>query len=513
MNFKVLSGSSSWLAIVGASFFWSWMDRAMFGDSLYFALAPLDGNLSFSSELAQSSFIVMLAASTAAFIGFAALGKRRETSVWDVKPTVAAAALGFVGTVAILLSASVGLTAPTLAGALVSGLAMAAFNMSWGRICVAQGPVKAMTHISGAWALGLVINILTEGLVPGAEGVFVAILPLLSCALYVLDARLQRVELYRIDEAAPAPERIRPAARQVLGVDVRFPLFILVFCIAFGLMCSFEIFTPSEGAPNSVIDIVGLRGIVSLVFFVAGLTALARHMETLFNACLSFMVFGLLAMTVGLYTNDLQGLTRVFIPIGYAGFDILVWTLIAFYAATTRTSRLRIVAVAMGAEQAGILAGQLIGIALGGSANATNNAVLMVLSYLLLIAVMGLARLCTVLWRRHRADEPRALSTVDEEGGNAACMSGGPEADGEAETVAVPTEPDNHLGRFSDAYGLTNRERDIFALFAEGRSAPYIAEMLVLSENTVKTHLRHIYTKCNLHNRQELLDAIEKFKE
>ena len=60
--------------------------------------------------------------------------------------------------------------------------------------------------------------------------------------------------------------------------------------------------------------------------------------------------------------------------------------------------------------------------------------------------------------------------------------------------------------------GLTSRERDIFALFAEGRSAPYIAEMLVLSENTVKTHLRHIYTKCNLHNRQDLLDAIEAFK-
>ena len=59
----------------------------------------------------------------------------------------------------------------------------------------------------------------------------------------------------------------------------------------------------------------------------------------------------------------------------------------------------------------------------------------------------------------------------------------------------------------------TNLERNIFALFADNRSAPYIAEMLVLSENTVKTHLRHIYTKCNLHNRQELLDAIEAFKQ
>jgi DNA-binding NarL/FixJ family response regulator len=117
-----------------------------------------------------------------------------------------------------------------------------------------------------------------------------------------------------------------------------------------------------------------------------------------------------------------------------------------------------------------------------------------VLSYLLLIAVMGLARLCTVLWRRQRVDEANAMQVDD--------------ADSEGDAAG-----DAHLDRFADSYGLTNRERDIFALFAEGRSAPYIAEMLVLSENTVKTHLRHIYTKCNLHNRQELLDAIEAFKQ
>lgn len=491
MNFKVLSGSSSWLAIVGASFFWSWMDRAMFGDSLYFALMSPNGDLSFAFELAQTSFIVMLAASVAVFAACAVFSRSEAASVWSVRLTVAAAVLGFAGNTAIFASSGFGATVPTVAGAFVSGCAMAVFNVSWGRICVAQGPAKAMTHISGAWALGLVINILTEGLVPFAEGIFIAILPLLSCALYVADARLQHRKPYRIDTDEGKLELARPAKVQVLGIDVRFPLCILAFCIAFGLMCSFEIFSPTETAPSSVFDIVGLRGIVALLFFVASLTALARHMELLFNACLSFMVFGLLAMTVGLYTNDVQGLTRLFIPIGYAGFDILVWTLIAFYGTTTPTSPVRIMTVAMGAEQAGILMGQLIGITLGGAANAANNVVLMVLSYLLLIAVMGLARLCTVLWRRQRA--------------------------GGRESSAAPTEhkakaADDHLDRFADAYGLTSRERDIFALFAEGRSAPYIAEMLVLSENTVKTHLRHVYTKCGLHNRQDLLDAIASFK-
>ena len=49
-------------------------------------------------------------------------------------------------------------------------------------------------------------------------------------------------------------------------------------------------------------------------------------------------------------------------------------------------------------------------------------------------------------------------------------------------------------------------------LFAKGRSSTRIQEDLYLSRGTVTTHLRHIYTKCNLHNRQDLLDAIEAFK-
>ena len=482
MNFKALSGSSSWLAIVGASFFWSWMDRAMFGDSLYFAAGGA------SAEVVQAAFIAMLAASVVVFAGGIALAGRFP-AVWNVRATVTAAAVGAAGGIAVLAGSAVGQPAAVVAGALACGAGMAAFNLSWGRICIAQGPAKAMAHISGAWAMGLVLNLVAEGFVPLAEGLFVCALPVLSCALYLADFKLQDRAPYRIDESEGALERPPAPRARIAGVDALFPAFILVFCIGFGLMCSFEIFAPADASPGTVIDIVGLRGIVALLFFLASLTKLSRHRELLFNACLSFMVFGELVMTVGLYTSDMQGLTRIFIPIGYAGFDILVWTLVAFYGKASSVPPLRAAAIAMGAEQAGILTGQLIGVALGGGANATNNLVLMVLSYLLLVAVLGLTRLSTAVWRRQRA------GAAADEPGEAPAADGG------------------HLARFADAHGLTSRERDIFALFAEGRSAPYIAEMLVLSENTVKTHMRHIYTKCDLHSRQELLDAIEAFKE
>lgn len=57
-------------------------------------------------------------------------------------------------------------------------------------------------------------------------------------------------------------------------------------------------------------------------------------------------------------------------------------------------------------------------------------------------------------------------------------------------------------------FGLSARELEIMALFAQGRSANWIAEHLVISKNTVRTHLRAVYAKLDIHTRQELLDFI-----
>ena len=52
--------------------------------------------------------------------------------------------------------------------------------------------------------------------------------------------------------------------------------------------------------------------------------------------------------------------------------------------------------------------------------------------------------------------------------------------------------------------GLSDREVEVVNLVARGETNREIAETLVIAENTVKVHLRNIYGKLNLRNRQEL---------
>lgn len=62
-------------------------------------------------------------------------------------------------------------------------------------------------------------------------------------------------------------------------------------------------------------------------------------------------------------------------------------------------------------------------------------------------------------------------------------------------------------------YGLTPRETEVFALLAQGRSVPYIRDALVISKGTVVTHTKHIYSKLDVHTRQDLIDLVSTFSE
>ena len=57
--------------------------------------------------------------------------------------------------------------------------------------------------------------------------------------------------------------------------------------------------------------------------------------------------------------------------------------------------------------------------------------------------------------------------------------------------------------------GLTEREREVFGMLARGHNGYHIRDALTLSYNTVKTHVKRIYRKLDVHSQQELIDLVD----
>ncbi|MBQ6586998.1 MAG: helix-turn-helix transcriptional regulator [Coriobacteriales bacterium] len=86
-----------------------------------------------------------------------------------------------------------------------------------------------------------------------------------------------------------------------------------------------------------------------------------------------------------------------------------------------------------------------------------------------------------------------------------------------AEDVAattVVTDPfagyEEACDRLAERYELTRREREVLSYLSRGRTAAHITQELVLSENTVRTHTRHIYRKLDVNSQQELINLVEE---
>ena len=80
-------------------------------------------------------------------------------------------------------------------------------------------------------------------------------------------------------------------------------------------------------------------------------------------------------------------------------------------------------------------------------------------------------------------------------------------------TAPLPSAEKNADERclaLASRYGLSKRELETLVYLAQGRSAPYIADEQFLSVNTVRTHIKRIYAKMDVHSKEELLDLFHK---
>lgn len=63
---------------------------------------------------------------------------------------------------------------------------------------------------------------------------------------------------------------------------------------------------------------------------------------------------------------------------------------------------------------------------------------------------------------------------------------------------------------FASRNGLTAREMEIVELVSKGNSQKKIADLLYISPSTVQTHMKSIYRRLGIHNKQELVDLLHR---
>lgn len=417
---------------------------------------------------------------------------------------------------------------PVLLAAAASGITSAFMDVRWSQVYGMQRPDVSGRCIALSIALGIVLYF--------AVGSLGRLSPALCIAAIAALPPLCAWSLGRNARCEAEEPTVPPLhnARQIAGVLWRPVVGSLMFFFVYGCIESIVVgrvdFNDGQAAALGVGLVVALA-LLGCLRRRSRLSVSGTYGVALVLVSAGFMVLPM-AMQVTGAGGSSGGLFAVMVLVG-AGtslFDMLLYCMIAHAAYDYRTPGgvvngvVRFVTV--GFSAVGHIAGQRLG---EGFWSGTADMVLFVIAvtYLLIVsASFFLARRRLAALPGDGDEAPvRMAEVLASDPAPSAGVGDAPtgvrdaaaDAAGDQGAPAVPGTPadeleallDRRIGEIAFAKHLSRRETDVFALVARGRSVPYVAETLVLSENTVRSHVRRIYNKLGVHSKQELLDLVE----
>lgn len=519
-------------AVFGSACLWAWGFLAYLSPVLIPAERPVGG------VGIEVGFFVSQGAVVVAAVAIVLALRKRSVAVGRGVLLVCASLLALASA---LLPLTVAIDAPwPLVGCgAICGVAGTLLGCAWGaRYSLESRDVSAVVMVSFLVAYGIYFAILllyvATPFVVAAQ-VVVVFLPLASWGLWFWDASARSglaPEVFPSSalstdiagspgSSGKAPGEVTAGSRELHALPWRSLGVIAVAALVGNVMASVIMGTSYEGADSLYPGGIALCACIATMALVP-LTAerTAFSVAQLYRITVTFSVVGLVAILV---------LGAAAVPVGGAlvqGCTLFFQPLV--YVVVTRSTRLQGLSplVAFGVGQALIsavvLAGNLVGKLLFQMAGETP---------LLLSAVCGagvLALFFMVVARAAQvgadegeeadgdAEKMEKAEEVEEaprrERGRTGKSSCSPElalAEGKGSSVLDEAQEEDPAAAFARAVGLTARETEILSLLARGRTLPYIANELFVTTGTVKTHVRHIYEKALVNNRQELLDKVE----
>lgn len=530
-------------AAFGSACLWAWGFLAYLSPVLIPAERPVGG------VGIEVGFFVSQGAVVVAAVAIVLALRKRSVAVGRGVLLVCASLLALASA---LLPLTVAIDAPwPLVGCgAICGVAGTLLGCAWGaRYSLESRDVSAVVMVSFLVAYGIYFAILllyvATPFVVAAQ-VVVVFLPLASWGLWFWDASARSglaPEVFPSSalstdiagspgSSGKAPGEVTAGSRELHALPWRSLGVIAVAALVGNVMASVIMGTSYEGADSLYPGGIALCACIATMALVP-LTAerTAFSVAQLYRITVTFSVVGLVAILV---------LGAAAVPVGGAlvqGCTLFFQPLV--YVVVTRSTRLQGLSplVAFGVGQALIsavvLAGNLVGKLLFQMAGETP---------LLLSAVCGAGVLALFFMVVARAAQVGEEGNEEKDGGTeemeaetrgadrvkAAAAGRGSsgvaagerlfEDGGTTEAATLPNgdcaagvgaQGEDSAAVFARAVGLTARETEILSLLVRGRTLPYIANELFVTTGTVKTHVRHIYEKSLVNNRQELLDKVE----
>lgn len=530
-------------AVFGSACLWAWGFLAYLSPVLIPAERPVGG------VGIEVGFFVSQGAVVVAAVAIVLALRKRSVAVGRGVLLVCASLLALASA---LLPLTVAIDAPwPLVGCgAICGVAGTLLGCAWGaRYSLESRDVSAVVMVSFLVAYGIYFAILllyvATPFVVAAQ-VVVVFLPLASWGLWFWDASARSglaPEVFPSSalstdiagspgSSGKAPGEVTAGSRELHALPWRSLGVIAVAALVGNVMASVIMGTSYEGADSLYPGGIALCAcIVTMALVPLTAERTAFSVAQLYRITVTFSVVGLVAILV---------LGAAAVPVGGAlvqGCTLFFQPLV--YVVVTRSTRLQGLSplVAFGVGQALIsavvLAGNLAGKLLFQVAGETP---------LLLSAVCGAGVLALFFMVVARAAQVGEEGNEEKDGGTeemeaetrgadrvkAAAAGRGSsgvaagerlfEDGGTTEAATLPNgdcaagvgaQGEDSAAVFARAVGLTARETEILSLLVRGRTLPYIANELFVTTGTVKTHVRHIYEKALVNNRQELLDKVE----
>lgn len=488
------------------------------------------GDAQFEAALASSHAMLVMRVSS--FIVYALflliVIKRTENDMHSMEPffivTVGVGLACFAAAVACLL-----LAVPTLGADASRPLIWAAFALSKvigapasiGLVCVfSQLGRKLTLRMASVGILGafLVYSLVSQA-VPASQCpsvphlAFSSTLILAACLLGMVGLNKRTFGTVKL---AHGGAQVRGVVKRPLGAVATPGLLILLVlsAVTLGFLRSGYI------SGNAHMQPVSIAMLVALVLVL--LLCKSIRIEHLFYAALTCTAASILLLPIlSAATTDAA---YIFTGTGTALFEVVVWVY-AVWTARNAAETLLAAALTRAATVTGHLIGTLavgIGIWLAPDAESIANVSGMLIMFiyiiLLLVILKNPGMKAPVMTIESTEDSFYAQSAPS----TATDIAARAENAGKAEPRQNQTAEEQVHGKdyerlyweqpintLAKTYRLTPREVDVLSLVARGHSLASVEEDLYISHNTVKMHMRNIYTKLEVHSRQDVISLVE----